>query len=62
MNIQTVKYTTKKLNEDISKMTKDIEKLEKSIKDHDLELNIKNFKLKIIKEELDKLLTIKKFV
>ena len=43
-------------------MTKDIEKLEKSIKDHDLELNIKTFKLKIIKEELDKLLTIKKFV
>ena len=33
MNIQTVQYTTKKLNEDISKMTKDIEKLEKSIKD-----------------------------
>ena len=28
MNIQTVQYTTKKLNEDISKMTKDIEKLE----------------------------------
>lgn len=55
-------YSKKRLENDIAKLNKDIAKIELSIKNHNEELEAKNAKLGTMKEELEVLEKLQKYL
>ena len=55
-------YSKKRLENDVTKLNKDISKIELSIKNHNEELEVKNIKLKTMKEELEVLEKLQKYI